>query len=316
MAIWDTFQLIQLFNLSRLNNNHRYFLKRIRFLTRLLPHTIALPSFVPPPKSLSITDKLKGTELNYPGCSSKNGVILYIHGGGFIWSTFEYGYPMLYKLMAKTGCIAIAIDYRISPENTIIDAVEDCINAYKYIVDNYDNDNIFIIGDSAGGCLSMLTLQALNKNGLQQPKGGIILSAVCDLSLSHDSIEGNKYTDPVLQVSGLRAGYQMGLGNLDMNGKDTGNNMDSKNPLYSPLYGSFKGVCSLYFISGVHEIFYDENVAAMNKAKEDGVDVEYEWNEWLIHTTVIFSAYEIDEANDSLARIADWINNCILSQQI
>ena len=210
--------------------------------------------------------------------------------------------------MAKTGCIGMAIDYRICPENVILDSVQDCVKAYKYIMDNYNTNNIFLIGDSAGGCLVLLSLQSMVKNGIKQPKGGIILSAVCDLSCSFASFESNKETDPILNKSGISAGNQMGLGNIDINGNDTGMNVDAKNPLYSPLYGSFKGICPLYFNSGMHELFFDENVATMEKAKDDGVDIEYEWNEYLLHSTIIHVALDVPEAFATLTKVAAWIN--------
>eukprot|EP01084_Bolivina_argentea_P104499 187103_1 len=309
MNMWDTYNELQLFNLTRVKNNYKKLISTMRFILKITIKTLPIhPSCVSKPKIINF-EHFNAMQLNYPGCSINNGIILYIHGGGFVWSTYEYGLPMLYKLMSKTGYIGIAINYRISPEHNILDAVDDCINCYKYIINNYKTNNILFIGDSAGGCLTLLTLQALNtkKYNLKQANGAVILSAVCDLSCDHKSFIYNKQYDPVLQKSGLNAAYQMGLGNIDINGNLTGNDQNAKSPLYSPLYGNFKGLCPLYFSSGIHEILFDENVKTMKKAESEGVNVTYEWNEWMVHCTAIWVAYKIPEAQDVLSNIAFWM---------
>ena len=83
MAVHDLFQLIQIFNLSRLNNNHSYYVWRVRILMKIIVTINPMhPSFVSAPKAIP---EIRCMELNYPGCNAENGVILYIHGGAFIW---------------------------------------------------------------------------------------------------------------------------------------------------------------------------------------------------------------------------------------
>ena len=57
-----------------------------------------------------------------------------------------------------------------------------------------------IMGDSAGGGLSLLTIQALIAHKLPIPRGVIVLSPWTDLSASGESYTRNRHTDVMFRT--------------------------------------------------------------------------------------------------------------------
>eukprot|EP01083_Nonionella_stella_P152745 490018_1 len=266
-----------------------------------------IPSYIKAAEKHIINPKTNvcGYELVYPGASRENGVVLYVHGGAFIGGHVENGYPMLCVMMQYLGYSSFSVDYRASSaEHCIRDSVNDCIDAYKYIVNkwNIPAQKVIMIGESAGATLILLALQEINNNktkySLDMPLCGVLLSVLTDVELrTLPSIESNKDADCMSNVYALRECCKMGLDVDDA---------DLKDPKYSPLYGKWTGLCPLYFSSGATEILLDDAREAVKKCKENHVDVGYEWHPSLPHGVGAWCAW-IPESRDSVIRFIQWI---------
>ena len=83
-------------------------------------------------------------------------VIINIHGGGWIYGTKET-YQYYGMSLAKRGFAFINPNYRLAPENAEFPEELDDVDLYMHWVDDHaeeyrlDRNNVFIIGDSAGG---------------------------------------------------------------------------------------------------------------------------------------------------------------------
>ncbi|GBF50048.1 putative triacylglycerol lipase [Leptospira ryugenii] len=94
------------------------------------------------------------------------GIILYIHGGGFTIGSIETHDEFCRRLSYFSQSIVAAVDYRLAPEHPYPAALEDCFQAYQYIRNvaylmGGSPDKIAVAGDSAGGLLSIaLALRA------------------------------------------------------------------------------------------------------------------------------------------------------------
>ena len=112
----------------------------------------------PEPENLLDVYCPEGTEGQLP-------TIVSIHGGGWF-----YGSKKLYShyclRMAKRGFTVVNFDYRLAPEHKYPAPLEDCCRVLEWIRDrgekyHIDRNNLFLVGDSAGGQLAFQLLTML-----------------------------------------------------------------------------------------------------------------------------------------------------------
>jgi monoterpene epsilon-lactone hydrolase len=192
------------------------------------------------------------------------------------------------------------VEYHLSPEHPMPAAVEDTVAIYRALLrQNISPSQLFIMGDSAGGGLSLLTIQALIARQLPIPRGVIAVSPWTDLSASGESYSRNAATDVMLNTDDVKWLTPAVLG-LD-NSK-----LSFDNPLISPLFGSFEGFPPMYVTVGTAEILEDDSTQVIKKAREAGVDVVFEEGLHLMHVYPVFFPY-FPEARNSLDNINKWI---------
>jgi monoterpene epsilon-lactone hydrolase len=125
--------------------------------------------------------------------TSKNKVILYFHGGMYLFGSPQANRQHVIKFVIGCGMNALVFDYRLAPEYPFPAALEDALQAYEYLLSRgYDPTDIVFAGDSAGGGLCLATLLAIKDKGLPLPAGAAALSPWTDLMLTGKSYQTNK----------------------------------------------------------------------------------------------------------------------------
>lgn len=100
-------------------------------------------------------------------------LFLHIHGGGFFLGAAVMTSPANIDLARRVGCVVASVEYRLSPEATGPEPVEDCYRALAWLhahADRFgiDRTRIAIGGESAGGGLSAaLALMVRDRNEFQ-----------------------------------------------------------------------------------------------------------------------------------------------------
>ena len=85
--------------------------------------------------------------------------VVVLHGGGFIAGDLDTENARCTRYAAETGCVAIAVDYRLAPEHPFPAAVHDCDAVVQWVAGaaaelGVDSARIGIAGVSAGGALA------------------------------------------------------------------------------------------------------------------------------------------------------------------
>jgi acetyl esterase/lipase len=85
--------------------------------------------------------------------------VLWIHGGGCILGSYDLDVPFLDALVARTGCVAVSVAYRLAPETPYPGAIDDCFAGLVFLHDHagelgVDATRLAVGGFSAGGGLA------------------------------------------------------------------------------------------------------------------------------------------------------------------
>ena len=174
-----------------------------------------------------------------PKDERRQGVILYLHGGGFTCGDLEYSIGVATLLAVQTGTRVFCCAYRLAPEHPYPAAPDDVLEAYRYLLDKgYDASHITLCGESAGGGLCYTLCLRLRELGLPLPCGIIAISPWTDLTASGESYKVNRDTDPSMTEELL-------------NFFADSYTKDRDDPMVSPLLADLTGMPpSLIFVGG------------------------------------------------------------------
>lgn len=132
-------------------------------------------------------------ELSMPENARQDAVIIYIHGGGLICGNAFSSRGYASMLAGETKIPVYAFSYRLAPEYKFPAGVDDCFEAYKAILAKNPDKPIFLIGESGGAYLSIVTAMKARNHRIQMPAGVIPYSPVIDMSGALNRVrEGNK----------------------------------------------------------------------------------------------------------------------------
>lgn len=201
-----------------------------------------------------------------PGDTHKN-AILYIHGGAFILpASPDVQLRMMCKLCREMDAVGFGVDYRLAPSSKFPAALDDCERAYRALLDlGFAPNRITIIGESAGGNLTLGVLQRIRKRGWPMPACVVPISPVTDMGRSHGlpSRITRAKSDPMLPTKALHHVDTLYSGDHD-----------ASDPELSPLFADFRGFPPLYFLASDNEILRDDSVLCAQRAREAGVDTK------------------------------------------
>ena len=86
-------------------------------------------------------------------------VLLYLHGGGWTIGDLDTHDVLCRQLAREAGGAVVAVDYRMGPEHRFPAAVDDCVEAFRWVLAqapdlHLDPRRTAVGGDSAGGNLA------------------------------------------------------------------------------------------------------------------------------------------------------------------
>lgn len=220
---------------------------------------------------------VKGEWQRPAGLSGTPPVILYMHGGAYVFGSTGLYRSMTMPMAKIAGADLFSLDYRLAPENPCPAAIEDALAAYDWLRKRVAPQRIVFGGDSAGGGLVLATLQALRDRGLPAPAGAFVYSPWTDLAATGPSVSANARSDCMFQEASIRDGGSRYAGPLDL-----------KDPRVSPLYGDFRGLPPLLVLVSETEMLFDDARRMVEKARAAGVDVRFEPRPGLCHVWPLF----------------------------
>jgi acetyl esterase/lipase len=226
---------------------------------------------------------------------ARNGTLLYLHGGAWCLHLPNIYRRFATRLCELTGMRVLLPDYRLAPEHAFPAGIDDCLAAYRWMVDEgYPQRPFALAGDSAGGSLALVTMMRARDAGLPMPDCAALLSPSTDVTMSGPSVRYNAEADPIFSPAAVDL-----LPSVYCQGQDLGN------PLLSPLFGNWNGLPPLLFHACSTEMILDDSVRAHDRAIQAGVAAEIEVFVGLPHAFHVITW--IPESKMALRSVAEFI---------
>ena len=204
-----------------------------------------------------------------PVGESTGGVLLWVHGGGHVLGAPEQDDPLLDDVVARTGCVALAVDWRRAPEDPYPAALHDCYAALRAVsaglLGPAGPGRVVVAGASSGGGVAAGVALLARDRGEYALAGQLLIYPMLDdreLTVSSRTV-----TDPrVWNHESNRTGWTAYLGGLG--GEDV--------PAYAaPARAtSLAGLPPAWIATTELDLFRDEDVDYARRLLEAQVPTE------------------------------------------
>lgn len=216
--------------------------------------------------------------LYWPNAEEPLPVLVFFHGGGWVFGSRDTHDGICRHLAAKTPCLVVSVEYRLAPEHKFPAAVEDAIAATKWAAANAaslggDPKRLAVGGDSAGGNLAAVVALHARDHGGPQIRFQLLIYPSVDFTAAGGSIDrfAEGYFLTKAGIEKCKAWY--------LNGPQ-----DFRDWRASPIFAkSFAGLPPAFLFTAGFDPLLDEGKAYADKLKAAGVPVEYKCYEGMIH---------------------------------
>lgn len=245
----------------------------VNALQSLFGSPFTLPADADTAAALPHSGGIHGQWVSAGGATAGDGVLLYIHGGGFAAGDPVMERLMAYRLSRAAGRPAFGVTYRLAPRHPYPAALEDVLAAYRWVLDRgVPPEKVVLSGESAGGTLVLSALLYLRDAGTPMPAGAIAFSPITDLTLSSPSLSSNDGRDFIdaTTLSTLCSQYLK--------------EAPADAAPQSPLFGDPTGLPPLLLGAGTREVLLDDAHRFARAADAAGVQVTLDEYEGLPHS--------------------------------
>lgn len=232
-----------------------------------------------------------------PRSGSPGGHVVYLHGGAYVNPISRWHWAFISRLADKLGMTFTVPLYPRAPAHDCAAASAFLLSVYRDLVAAHDAAGLVVMGDSAGGGLTMsLALQARTAN-LPGPAGLVLVSPWLDVAMSDPAQEEIERIDPLLMRPGLAAAGRWYAGA-----------MAARDPRVSPIHGEIAGLPPTLLFCGTRDILLSDARRLVARAAAEGVHVEYHEAQGLMH---VYPLMVFPESRRAQERIVSFVREAV-----
>lgn len=189
-----------------------------------------------------------------PDSFDEDKIIIHLHGGLFGLGSIQSHKPMVSYLASALFTKVLFIDYSLAPESPFPAGLNDVLKVYRELIRKYPKAKISLIGDSAGGGLSVSLIKRTAEEKLQAPSYVILISPWLYLTCNTESYKTRKKMEQILTKEMLveYANYYVA---------------DSKWSEADPGELNFNSFPPLFILAGSNEILFDDSKLFFEKIR-------------------------------------------------
>ena len=255
-------------------------LPKIRFPSINFPKikvpSIKVPSIKVPTKFIKLFKNKSSDNRN----QKPKALMIYIHGGGFLNTSFFFHENYLRDICNKIGIPILGINYSGAPEHPYPEGINDCYQAYMWILDNCESElgfkpeKIILSGDSSGGnfalCLNylLISMNLFENKKIHTPDFLFPLYPCSNASRKNMSLSlASSFEDYKITIKGLR----------EINESYRGYYPNELDPFINPRDAPdilVKQMPKIRFMTGSHDPLRDDSIRLIYKLAKAGIDVK------------------------------------------
>lgn len=224
---------------------------------------------------------------------SYENLVLYLHGGAFTFDIFPDHVRFCDDLVGKLNAKVYLPKYPLAPAYSYQDTYQMVTELYDELVKQ--NKPIFVMGDSAGGTLTLGLTDIIKNTGRKMPDRIIPICPAADLSFSNPEAKEVEKRDPIDAIYGVTECTKMWAKGTDL-----------KDPALTALSRDVCGYPKTMLVCASEDLLTPDILLLYNKLKKAGNDVTLVRGEGLWH---VFCVAEIPEKQQMLDIIADFCLN-------
>lgn len=251
-------------------------------------------------------DAIRGEWIIANGAST-NRRLLYIHGGAYMVGSPKSHRAIAEQISLATNASVFVVQYRLLPEHKRLDGIQDCRDAYQWVLGNgpdgaHSAEVFLVAGDSSGGNIALSVLAWARDTKQRPADAAIVFSPQTDITLSSPSLVSNIETDvmqgasfgPIVRAPKcLRLMFSFLM-----------HRINPKNPVVSPLLGDLSNLPPTLIQASNTEMFLDDAVRYANKANSQNSCVTLQVWPFTLH---VWQAFQTPEAKAAFERVGKYI---------
>ena len=175
--------------------------------------------------------------------------VFYLHGGAYKADFSRFHWHFIERLVDATDALVIAPAYRLVPFATWRDAFDLIVPTYRDYVAAHPEQKVILMGDSAGGGLSLAITELLKAEGRRMPDELVLMSPWVDVAMENPAIAAFSEVDPWLWPDSLRVcgrSWAGGAGVADWH--------------VSPINGDLAGIGHVTLVTGTREVLLPDSL--------------------------------------------------------
>jgi len=214
--------------------------------------------------------------------------LLYFHGGGYVMPISALHLSTVTELCERLGASATVPLYPLAPEHKASETLAAMKALYGELAERHGAGQITIMGDSAGGGMTLAVAQIVLEDGGPLPESLILYSPWLDASASGPGQKAIEPRDRMLSVNGLEACGERYRGELAID-----------HPRVSPLFGPLKGLPRMAIFAGTSDILVVDARRLTDRLTETGMPehVYYEYED-MFHVWMLLGVPEGRKARE------------------
>jgi epsilon-lactone hydrolase len=233
----------------------------------------------------TVEPKPRGRRNNRAG---QSGQVLYLHGGAFVEGIFWWHWYFIARMVERLGMTFTVPLYPLAPEHDAATIGAFTLDLYRELLSDRP-ERLVVMGDSAGGGLTVALIQQAVASGLKAPAAQVLLSPWLDLTMTDPAQEALMGVDPLLSRAGPEAAGRWYAGAWP-----------TTDPRVSPMFGDIAALPRTLLICGTYDILVTDARRFRALAGAVGVPVEYHEEEGLIHAYPLLFFPESRKARDRI----------------